>query len=200
MLIDALLAAAVDLTGWAIVDRDAALCGCDVLGVPVAGDDDRLPDLISQGISRFLVGLGSSGDASGRARLFEVGVSLGMAPVTVVHPSAVCSPGAKLGDGCQLLAGAIVNTGAVLGRNVIVNTGAIIEHDCALGDHAHVATGARLASTVRVGNLAHVGAGATVRQLVSIGTRAVVGAGAAVVKDVAADTVVVGVPARLLRR
>ena len=53
---------------------------------------------------------------------------------------------------------------------------------------------------MRVGAAAHIGAGATVRQLISIGEGAVVGAGAVVVKDVPPWTVVVGVPARILKR
>jgi len=41
----------------------------------------------------------------------------------------------------------------------------------------------------------HVGAGATIRQGICVGENAVIGAGAVVVKDVAADSMVVGVPA-----
>ena len=47
---------------------------------------------------------------------------------------------------------------------------------------------------------ATVGAGAVVLPGVTIGERAMVGAGAVVTKDVEADTVVVGNPARVVRR
>jgi acetyltransferase-like isoleucine patch superfamily enzyme len=94
----------------------------------------------------------------------------------------------------------MVNAGAALGVNVIINTGAIVEHDCVVGDHVHIATGSRLCSTVHIGTGAHIGAGAIVRQLITIGEEAIVGAGAVVVKDVEPWTVVVGVPARVLKQ
>lgn len=183
-----------------ILDQNRALWGRELLGVPILGGDDLLPRLVREGATHFVTGLGGVGDNQPRRRLFELGVACGLVPLTVVHPSAICSPWAKIGDGSVLYPAAVVNAGAVLGHNVIVNTGAIVEHDCVIGDHVHLATGAKLASAVTVGMGAHVGAGSTVREGLSIGEGAVVGAGAVVVKPVEPWTVVVGVPARLLRR
>ena len=182
----------------AVVDADRSLWGKDVLGVPILGGDERLPELVDRGVRAFVVGVGSVGDNGPRRALFTLALKHGLRPLTVQHPAAVCSAAARVGEGSVLFAGAIVNAGAVIGRNVIVNTGAIIEHDCVLGDHVHVATGARLASTVHVGEAAHIGAGATVRQCLRIGEGAVVGAGAVVVKDVEPWTIVIGVPARAM--
>lgn len=178
---------------------DAEDRGEDLFGVPILGDDDLLPELAAQGVTHFAVGLGGTGDNRPRQRLYTLALSHGLKPLTILHPTAIVSPWATLGAGCQLLPGVIVNAGAALGENVLVNSGAIVEHDCVVGDHAHIATGARLASTVQIGALAHVGAGATVRQVARIGEGAVVGAGAVVVKDVSPWTVVIGVPARVLR-
>lgn len=198
VLIDSLLASGIAVP-HGLLDSDPSLWGKTVLGVPVLGGDELLPELARQGIRHFVVGLGGVGDNRPRRRLFELGLSHGLRPLTVRHPSAVCSPSARIGMGCVLNAGTIVNVGAVLGMNVILNTGAIVEHDCVIGDHAHIATGARLAGTVHVEACAHIGAGATVRQSRVIGEGAIVGAGAVVVNDIAPWTVVVGVPARPLR-
>lgn len=198
VLIDSLRASGV-ATPYAVLDRNRSLWGKELLGVPILGGDELLPELVSQGVTCFVVGVGAVGDNQPRRRLFELGVAHGLTPLTVCHPSAVCSPWARIGPGSVVFPLAVVNAGAILGVNVIVNTGAIVEHDCVLGDHVHIATGARLASTVRVGAGAHIGAGATVRQCISIGEGAIVGAGAVVVKDVPPRTVVVGVPARPLR-
>ena len=188
----------VEIVG--IVDCDSSRWNQKIYGVPILGGDDWLPQLREAGVRYFLAGLGGTLDNRPRARLFLLGCSSGLEPLTLLHRTAICSARAQLGPGVQLLAGSIVNAGAVLGANVIVNSGAIVEHDCAIGDHVHIATGARLTGAVRVEPYAHVGAGATVLQGVTIGSRAVVGAGAVVVKDVAADTVVMGVPARVHRR
>ena len=181
-----------------VLDKDRSLWGKVLLGVPVPGGDELLPELVQQGATHFVVGMGSVGDNRPRRRLFELGLSAGLIPLTIIHPAAVFSKWAKIGNGSVIFPGAVVNAGALLGLNVIVNTGAIVEHDCVIGDHVHVATGSRLCGAVQVANGAHIGAGATIREGVSIGAGAVVGAGALVLKDVEPGTVVVGVPARFL--
>jgi UDP-perosamine 4-acetyltransferase len=182
-----------------VLDLDSSLHGQKILDVPVLGNDDLLGEIAASGVKHFMVGLGGVGDNGPRRRLFELGCSCRLTPLTVRHPSALVSRWARIGPGCQLLPGSIVNAGATLGKNVIVNSGAIVEHDCVIGDHVHIATGAKLASTVQAGVGAHVGAGATVKQSVRIGEGAIIGAGAVVVKNVEPGIVVVGVPARPIR-
>jgi UDP-perosamine 4-acetyltransferase len=181
-----------------VLDSDPSTHGRKVLDAPILGGDELLGDLAAGGVTHFVVGVGGVRDNRPRRRLFEMCLLVRLVPLIVRHPSAVVSRWATVGPGCQLMPGSIVNAGASLGANVIVNSGAVVEHDCVVGDHVHVASGARLASGVRVGTGVHLGAGATVRQGIVIGERAVVGAGAAVVRDVKADAVVVGVPARPL--
>ncbi len=197
MLIDAMQAAALDIS-CAVLDPDPALLGTTVCDVPVVGGDEALAGLVQAGAQWFVVGVGGIGDNYARQRLFELGLSHGLAPLSVRHPGALVSARARIGAGCAIMAGAVLNAGAELGDDVIVNSGVVVEHHCVIGDHAHIASGATLASTVRVGASAHIGAGAVVLQCIVIGERAVVGAGAAVVRDVPADTVVAGVPARVL--
>jgi UDP-perosamine 4-acetyltransferase len=199
VLIDCLLETDVaEVVG--LLDGDPLQTGERILGVPVLGTDSMLSELRASGVVHFVVGVGGIGDNRPRARLFDLGCASGLVPLTVRHPSAVVSAGSTIGAGCQLLACSVVNAGAWLGQNVIVNTGGIVEHDCRVAEHAHIATGARLAGSVSVGIGSHVGAGATVMQCRSIGAWSVVGAGAVVVRDVPAEAVVVGVPARPLPR
>lgn len=103
---------------------------------------------------------------------------------TVVHPSAIISPRAMVGEGSVVMAGAVVQTDAVIGRHCIVNTGAVVDHECRIADFVHLSPHATLCGNVTVGEGAWVGAGATVIQGVSIGRWAVVGAGSVITEDV----------------
>lgn len=182
-----------------LLDRDRNLWGTSVLGVEVLGDDSLMIELLSGGIRSAFIGLGSIEQTGPRIKLYENARSKGFEIVSAIHPSAVVSRSASIGNGPTIMAGAIVNAAARLGNNVIVNSGAIVEHDCVVGDHSHIATGARMAGTVSVGSRCHIGLGASIREGLTIGDGSIVGAGAVVVDDVPGNTVVVGVPAKVHR-
>ena len=63
-----------------------------------------------------------------------------------------------------------------------------------------MASGVCLSSNVHVGRCAYLGAGALVREQRSIGSCSLVGMGALVTRDIPADEVWAGVPARYIRK
>lgn len=111
---------------------------------------------------------------------------------------ALVSPSVSVGEGSVVMQGAILQAYVQIGKHTIINTGATIDHECVIGDFVHISPNSTLCGNVRVGEGAHIGAGAVVVQGISIGAGATVGAGAVVIRDVAAHTVVVGNPARVL--
>lgn len=136
------------------------------------------------------------GDNIQRLRLGALCRVHGYALPRVVHPAALVSPSARIEEGAQVMARAVIGTAARVGPLALVNTGAILEHDAVLGEAAHLGPGAVLCGGVAVGLRALVGAGAVVRPGVTIGGDAVIAAGAAVVADVPDGARVGGVPAR----
>lgn len=121
--------------------------------------------------------------------------TLGLSPISVIHESAVIAKNARLGEGTQCMAGAIINPLAILGRQCIINTHASVDHECILGDEVELAPGVTLCGEVHIGNNVWIGAGATVLPRITIGNDAIVGAGAVVIRDVPDGVTVVGVPA-----
>ncbi len=181
---------------YVVLDSISRLWGSKILGVPVEGDDSLLPALKERGVRHFVVGLGSIKDNGPRTSVYCRALDVGLEPWTAIHPTAVISPFASFGSGCQIMAGAVINPDCQLAENVIINTSAVVEHDCRVGAHTHVAPGAILGGRVQVGSGALIGSGAVLRQGVKVGDRAVVAAGAIVVSEVPAATLVAGVPAR----
>lgn len=157
----------------------------NVLG-PVS-DFAKYPD------AAFLIGIGNA----------DVREKLSHLPVkwhTAIHPSAIISPSAKIGEGTVVMPGAVINADAVIGKHCIVNTTAVVEHDNKLGDFAHISVGAKLGGTVSIGRKTWIGIGATVINNVSICDNCMIGAGAIVVGDVKKQGVYVGVPAKEMRK
>lgn len=193
VLVDALLTAGRVIAG--IVDRDPALTGASLLGVPVIGGDE-LVEQFPPGEILLVNGIGSVGVPASRRRIFENFTGRGYRFGTVVHPSAVVAADVELGEGAQLMAGSVIQSGSRIGGNVIVNTRAAVDHDCIIGDHSHLAPGVTLSGGVQVGSGVHIGTGATLIQGIVIGDNCLIAAGAVVVGSLTGGTKVRGVPAR----
>ena len=138
-------------------------------------------------------------DPKGRAdivrRLNECGWNYG----NVVHPRAAFGSGVSLGEGSIVLALSYVSTDARIERHVHINYGVTFGHDSIAEDFVTVLPNSTVGGGVRLCAGSTVGSGAVILPGLRIGERSIVGAGAVVTRDVPANCVVVGVPARPVR-
>lgn len=193
VLLEALARSGVAVAG--LTDADAGKHGSLLSGVPVLGGDEVLGQH-PPGSTVLVNAMGSTQSMSLRQAVYERLNASGYRFLTVIHPSAVVASDAELGEGVQVMAGAIVQPGARIGANSILNTGAQVDHDCVIGAHVHLAPGVTLSGTVKVGEGTHIGAAATVVQGLQIGRRCLVAAGAVVTESIADGERVAGAPAR----
>jgi acetyltransferase EpsM len=172
-----------------IVD-DGLKPGDEVMGYPVLGNADILPDLSSKGVKMAVNAVGGIGNISIRIEVFKKLAENGFVCPPIVHPSATVEKSSVLSPGVQVLAKAYIGSEALIKYGVIVNTGAIVSHDCILDDFAIVSPGAVIAGEVHIGKGSLIGMAATVNLRTKIGERARIGNGATVKGDVPDSTIV----------
>lgn len=189
------LKALADAAGMSIVGvSDPVLYAADIVrwrGLPVFNDDEILEKQDPEKIG-LINGIGQLPRSNARKDIQLKFSIAGFCFPPCVHPSAWVCEDAKLGAGCQVMAGAIVQPGCDIGIGSIINTKASIDHDCTIGDHVHIAPGTTLCGNVTVGEGAFIASGAVVIQNISIGSEAIVGSGTTLVKDLKDKTYFVG--------
>ena len=181
--------------GWHVTAFAGQDAGNKVFGRPVVAEEEILSG------SHPLVCVVAIGDNWSRQQVIEriKAVRPDFEFCRILHPRAVISPSAQIGEGTVVFAGSVVGANARLGAHVSIYTNAVVEHDSVLGDFSSLAPAAALGGTVRLGARSFVGLGARVIHNVTVGAEVVIGAGATVLQDVPDHAVVAGTPARVVR-
>ena len=160
----------------------------------IVGKVKDIGDFRADGDSVFFVAIG---DCFARAKVIDDLIQKGIELTTLIHPSAVVSRHAEVGVGTLICANATVNIAAKIGQGCIINTAASVDHDCTIVQYAHIAPGVNLAGTVTIGEKTFVGVGSAVAHGIHVGNHCIIGGGAAVVTDIPANSLAVGVPAKV---
>jgi UDP-3-O-[3-hydroxymyristoyl] glucosamine N-acyltransferase len=85
-----------------------------------------------------------------------------------------------------------------IGRGTRIDNLCHLAHNVRIGRDVCIVAQAMIAGSVEIHDGAWVGPSASIHQRLTVGPRALVGMGAVVLKDVAANTTVAGVPARVI--
>jgi tetrahydrodipicolinate N-acetyltransferase len=124
-----------------------------------------------------------------------------------IEPGAVIRDQVEIGDNAVIMMGASINIGAVIGEGTMIDMNVVLGGRATVGKNCHVGAGSVLAGVIEppsakpviVEDDVVIGANCVVLEGVTVGKGAVVAAGAVVVDDVPPNTVVAGIPARVIK-
>ena len=128
--------------------------------------------------------------------MFGVEQSAALWPA-MVHPSAHFDrDSAQIGHGVQICASVIGTVNLVFEPFAMVNLACTLGHEAVLRRACTLNPTVNISGGVDIGSGALIGTGAQILQYLKVGRGAIVGGGSVVTKDVADDTLVVGIPAK----
>jgi sugar O-acyltransferase (sialic acid O-acetyltransferase NeuD family) len=173
----------------AFFDHTPELKDAFIDGVRVFGCITDMPQEVLSNIDIFHI---SMGDNEARLRLFRRLKAQGLKFLTIVHPTAVVSNTAIIGEGCFIGAQVVIQNNVTISNVTLINTSAVIEHDNVIGEAVHVAPRACTAGRVRIGNMSFIGLGAVIIPDIVIGELSFIAAGSVIAKNVSDKTKMIG--------
>lgn len=146
----------------------------------------------------FMLGVGSS---KLRFELANKAINVGGVLKSFISSHALIGEyGIEIGEGTCILSNAVITVDVKIGKGSLINKAAIVSHDAQVGEYCEISPGAKLLGRSKVGNYTEIGAGAIILPGITIGDNCKVGAGAVVTHNFPSNSIIAGVPAKLLRR
>ena len=118
----------------------------------------------------------------------------------ITSSNAKISEYAKCGEGCIASnPGIAIGPDIIIGDFVFINAGTIIGHDTNIGNYTSLFVGVIISGRVSIGSDCVIGSGVIVLPSIKIGNGSVIAAGSLVTKDIPANVVAAGTPARAIK-
>jgi sugar O-acyltransferase (sialic acid O-acetyltransferase NeuD family) len=167
----------------AVFDRDPALHGREILGVPVVGDSSLAAHWCQEGRIDAVV-IAFNRDLAQRQATFEALEREGARFCNVIDSTAELRTGVALGRGNVILGRAYIGACASMCDNNFISGGVWLEHGNRLGSHCAFGPGVATSGNVTIGDRVRFGTGIFVEPGIGIGDDAVLASGAIVTDHV----------------
>ena len=135
-----------------------------------------------------------------RAEKYNLLKKAGFNMISIVHPQALIDTNVNYGENVIIEMGTAIHTHSTIGNNVFLGGDALIGHHNKIGNHVLVGGNVSFGGSVIVEDYVSIGVGASIKPGVILGEGSVIGVGAAVIKDVDPGSIVVGVPAKPIKK
>lgn len=124
-----------------------------------------------------------------------------------IEPGALIREHVQIGSKAVIMMGAVINIGAKIASKTMIDMNAVIGGRAIIGENSHIGAGAVIAGVIEpesaspcvIGDNVLIGANAVVLEGVCIGANSVIGAGSIVTKNIPANSVAIGSPARVIK-
>lgn len=145
----------------------------------------------------YTIGIGSP---KLRYKMFNLFNDAGGALTSVVSPFAhIGQNDNRIGIGANIMTGVIVTSSVTIGKGALLNLHCTIGHDSILGDFVELSPGVRISGNCTIGNFVSLGTNAIILPHVRVGNNVVIGAGSVVTKDIPDNSLVIGVPGKIIK-
>lgn len=179
------------------IDDDPEGAGREVGGLHVLGDAGWFATRTEP--VDCVIGIGTPATLATVSACLKVHDHVGFP--NLVHPGVIWDAARiAIGEGNVVTAGSIFTTDIRIGSFNILNLACTYGHDDVIGDCCVVNPGCSVSGNVTLEGENLIGTRACILQKLTIGKGATVGSGAVVTKDVPPGDVVVGIPAKSLKR
>ncbi len=119
---------------------------------------------------------------------------------TIIHSSCVVSKDAQIGVNTIVMPYGFISSKASIGNHCVILSRSIISHDVKIKDYCCLGGHVTISGSVVIDEQSYIGSSATIREDISIGRGALVGMGSNVVGNLQSGVVVVGNPAKEIRK
>ncbi|QUH19069.1 acetyltransferase [Alkaliphilus sp. B6464] len=152
---------------------------------------------IDQSNIEFIV---AAGEPSSRKFLYEKLEHYNLEYVSVIDSGLNLSRLSSVKNGTIVHTGATITVNVHIGKGCLINKHVVIGHDVNIGDYTVISPNASIGGDVNIASNCYIGSGAIIRNGINIGQNSIIGMGAVVLKDVDPNSVMVGNPAKLLKK
>lgn len=140
------------------------------------------------------------GEPTTRNKIYNKVISDGIKLTNLIHPSIKISDTTAIGNGVIACAGVIITCNVEIADNVYIHSHAVVGHDIKIGRHSIIGANSVIGGANIFGERVFMGSLSGTLQGLTVGDDAEISAGAMVFRDIEPGMIVMGNPARVIRR